>query len=919
MRVLCPRLFLAAAIMLTLVPCAGWGQSPSDTPVDIMVNIFVNYGFAYRQGTWVPVNVLVKNDKEDFSGWVEIRTYGIDDLESPIYRVPADCPKGSNKRFQLHCYLDAATRIEVQLYDIGKRGRERRMLEFPSWMTVKPIETGDVMALALDEEGTGLGFLHEAVNLDTGGGLRFHRETLRTAELPSLARYPQSYAAFDVIVLGDTDPGRIPQRVRDLLYNYVRGGGTLAVLTGEHADKYRGTWVEELLGIAIGKKEAVNEAALAGAAFAPEDVDGAKDFRDCIVAELTPELPDVKRSGIGRTLATRHSIGSGHAYAIAVDADSHALQDCRGYLKLWNEIATRREARAKLNFEAATSFAANNLPRISGVVIHSKASVMAYLALYFCVGIVGNWLFFSWLKRREWAWAMLIVFSAGFTAYAVVFGTAGRARTSELHQIEILHVPKGGGLSEARAMVGLLTARSKWHAMDLEREFSLARDIEESFDYAWRRRNTMRSGRQPFYLVQDRESRVERFRVGASEMRLIQVETEEFVPGGVDGQIEMLDDETVRVDLVNNTGFTLKEAKLYLDGQWFALKPDGNRYVADLRGYSQRKGILGPEAPIDRDVYSRGLYGRGGPRLGSTSADGRATAIEQFRKRALGVFRKDLPNVLLSKEHLERYAEGVSLDQELGPFLVGWADGSALGTASTREETEEATGETLLIADIDAKRAPKMRYAWRDLLAFPDPEASTPTHEWGLTSLTSSFVFRGKDTPRVYIGIPQDVLDRDPCELIVKLNASSLHGEEVVFAPEGAPDDWPAKHKLEEPGPEDGRSSYRRRGGERAFYEIDNWKDRLVDWDETAGKALAEFQAAHKQLSRNVGRNWPAAEEDSSAEFARPVRLLTCVVRRADGPDTTPRGNQPVNEVRISARVRISADRPDYGEETQWQ
>ena len=57
---------------------------------------------------------------------------------------------------------------------------------------------------------------------------------------------------------------------------------------------------------------------------------------------------------------------------------------------------------------------AQNLPRISGIVIHSKASVMAYLGLYFGVAIVANWLFFAWLKRREWAWVMLVVFAIGF-------------------------------------------------------------------------------------------------------------------------------------------------------------------------------------------------------------------------------------------------------------------------------------------------------------------------------------------------------------------------------------------------------------------------------------------------------------------------------------------------------------------------
>ncbi|MCP4645375.1 MAG: hypothetical protein GY851_33335, partial [bacterium] len=57
---------------------------------DLTLNIFVNYGAAYRDGTWVPVDVFVKNEQRDISGSVEVRTYSnTGELQSPVYRVPA--------------------------------------------------------------------------------------------------------------------------------------------------------------------------------------------------------------------------------------------------------------------------------------------------------------------------------------------------------------------------------------------------------------------------------------------------------------------------------------------------------------------------------------------------------------------------------------------------------------------------------------------------------------------------------------------------------------------------------------------------------------------------------------------------------------------------------------------------------------
>jgi hypothetical protein len=56
----------------------------------VNVSVSVNYGSAYRNDSWVPVDVLVNNYEYDISGHVEVRTVDMNgEVQSPIYRASA--------------------------------------------------------------------------------------------------------------------------------------------------------------------------------------------------------------------------------------------------------------------------------------------------------------------------------------------------------------------------------------------------------------------------------------------------------------------------------------------------------------------------------------------------------------------------------------------------------------------------------------------------------------------------------------------------------------------------------------------------------------------------------------------------------------------------------------------------------------
>ncbi len=159
----------------------------------------------------------------------------------------------------------------------------------------------------------------------------------------------------------------------------------------------------------------------------------------------------------------------------------------------------------------------------------------------------------------------IIVFSIGFTGYAMMFGTAGRAKSSELEQIEVLHVALGGSTADLHSILGILTTRSSRYSMNLAHENALASDIT---NVQWMYRYGRGIESRPFNFIQGDPPRIEQLEIGASEMRIILVEAEVPVQGGVDGRL-VLDENGLTGVIENNTGFRIRDSFLLVDGQMY--------------------------------------------------------------------------------------------------------------------------------------------------------------------------------------------------------------------------------------------------------------------------------------------------------------------------------------------------------------
>jgi hypothetical protein len=305
--------------------------------------------------------------------------------------------------------------------------------------------------------------------------------------------------------------------------------------------------------------------------------------------------------------------------------------------------------------------------------------VIAFLLMYFVVAVLGNWLFFSWLKRREWAWAALVAFSIGFTAYAMVYGTSGRARSSELHQIQVVRVPKDGGLCAVDSLTGILTAQTGRYTLDIQHPYALAEDLYYGSAWTTPQRGGLgiMSGREvkPFTLVQGEPPRIEDYRIGASELRMIRLHTDVECEGGIEGKLEFTGDK-LRGQLVNRTGFPLTTT-----------------YIC-FRGVRYDIGAIGDRFDVNIAVQSgAGEIGLG---YGNPYASGSWIPPEALRSTFL-------QTLLVSRDTQTGMLTAPRMD--LGPFLCGWSTSRHAPTVTSDASLKQKTNETLIVADVDVTYA----------------------------------------------------------------------------------------------------------------------------------------------------------------------------------------------------------------------
>ncbi len=770
------RMTMTMMFALGLFANAAFAQSETGLREgELTIDIDVRFISTYRDGSWVPVDVVVNNNERDIEGYLEVVAKQAGVAQPPSYRVPVDSPKGSRKRFRLYCLLDGTTELEAMLY----RGR-RPALSAPMEISLRPIGQNDYLCLILDNQPADYGFLFNTV-LNRNSDQGFYRVELRGDELSSLPDKLPCYEGIDLIVMGDVNPADISLRHRGLIKRYIENGGTLVVCAGANTPLYRGTWVEDLVGVSFGSQQVVNEQAFAEMALLAPSTDRLRGDKQGEFSPLTPNADDVMRWGGEHTLATLRPIGEGFVSVVSLDMAGKLLHTTKEFGLLWSQLVDLHATKPEINFGATSSFLRFQLANVAGVRVFPRSSVAAYLTLYLFVAIIGNWVFWSFMKRRELAWLCLVFLSFGFTAYAMIYGTAGRAKETELEQVNLVRIYEHTPVAKVQSTIGLLSARSARYSFGLADDAGLVSQGGFVFSgmYMGMPASSNRSASGSFAFVQGSRPRVEDLRVGASVMRTLLIESDLTLTGGVVGTLTH-NENGLQGTLVNETGLQLSEPWIYYKGRLIRGKPKLGTNLIEVNMLEPQFDALNSSiTQANQNPMYYGGYNYGVQSVQSAIRDPLAAYVfSSFESRG-------------------------SLDTSLGPYLFGWASDSPPSAINLEEDAKYKIRETFVVADIRVEGEGAARITAPLIVDVAGSTRNTWRNPFQQFWYDQAHTIYWDANPRssqtlepVKIDPPRDLVLQAVGDLTVELRWTTEQASTIQFLPEGAPAGWSAEHLI---------------------------------------------------------------------------------------------------------------------------
>jgi hypothetical protein len=362
----------------------------------------------YKESAVVPIIVNARNDGPPVEG--EIRVI-LSDSNSPVYTAPISLPTQSDKRVPLYVRIPAFSRgITVELVSDDRR------VATTSINAPTLVSRDDLLYGVVSSNPGALAYLETITGGRAGADVAF----LDTADLPDIS---PAWSALDILILDDTDTGRLTSAQLTALRTWVENGGQL-VVTGGPGGLSTAGGVADLLPVAVRGIETVDDLpALSDFAGAP-----LVDQGPFILTGSTLRDGDSIIHQDNLPILARKDLGLGSVYFLALDPKLAPLLGWPGNEVLWDSIAGQVPDSPPWGYGIQDGFSASQVAvSIPGLRLPSTAQLMAFLLIY--IAIIGpiNFFILKRLNRRELAWitipALVLLFS-GLT-YFTSFRTRG--------------------------------------------------------------------------------------------------------------------------------------------------------------------------------------------------------------------------------------------------------------------------------------------------------------------------------------------------------------------------------------------------------------------------------------------------------------------------------------------------------------
>lgn len=391
----------------------------------------------------VPVVVSARNDGAPVEGEIRVIVSDISAADGLVYSAPITLPTGADKRVLLTVYVEpfSSGNLVVQLVSDGNTVAETRANR------LNTVNRDELFYGVISPDPGRLAFLETVPGDRTGAAVAF----LNLADLPEVS---VAWEALDVLIIDDTDTGRLTAAQRAALRAWVESGGQLVVSGGAGGPK-TATGVADLLPVSVnGVTSLADLPALSEAAGEPFGAAG-----PYVVTTSVVDGGEVWLEQDGLPLAATRALGRGAVTFLALDPKAAPLSGWPGAEIIWSRIAANTPVQPPWGHPITEGYAAvQSVSSIAGLSLPSFGQLFFFLVIY--VLIIGpiHFLVLRRLKRRELAWittpALVLLFSA------LTFLTGFRTRGGPT--LNVMSVAFGAADAErlqTRSVVGLYSPR----------------------------------------------------------------------------------------------------------------------------------------------------------------------------------------------------------------------------------------------------------------------------------------------------------------------------------------------------------------------------------------------------------------------------------------------------------------------------
>lgn len=457
-------IWLGCLALLPVSPVyGGAGPDPSPTPVQepalapqqtdgIELTASVRGGGSYRIGTWLPVTVVVHNQRADMTASLRVSA----SRGGAQYGATLDLPNGARKSVTIYALISTFTRRLTVRLMAGDQQLAQQQL------TVDPHSSSDRLIGLVAEQADSIRLPKELDDHSKLIGV-----SLAPRDLPERA---VGLSSFDALLLDDVATNELGEGQRTALREWVARGGQLIISGGAGVERTLAGLPDDLRPVIVGALQTVSAASVL-----PGMPGGAQDVT------LVEATPADSSTAVGRAtseqeeppLLIERPLGRGVVSFATLALHEPALAAWPQATSFWSTMLQPRATLppgfgpSDLSPDQMTEGnIASMLTRLPALNLPSLTQLGWLLLTYIILVGPMTFLVLRRLDRQALGWIVVPIITVVFVGAAYGLGYAQRGGDVVLNQISVVE-PLDAHNARVRSFVGLFSPARRSYKLNL--------------------------------------------------------------------------------------------------------------------------------------------------------------------------------------------------------------------------------------------------------------------------------------------------------------------------------------------------------------------------------------------------------------------------------------------------------------------